>query len=53
MFTAGGGEVYACKLAVEMFGLKKEDLWDDVQGILTVGEFYELCDGDRTQIIFT
>ncbi len=53
MFTAGGGEVYACKLAVEMFGLKKEDLWDDVQGILTVGEFYEMCDGDRTQIIFT
>jgi len=53
MFTAGGGEVYACKLAVEMFGLKKEDLWEDVQGILTVGEFYELCDGDRTQIIFT
>ncbi len=53
MFTAGGGEVYACKLAVEMFGLKKEDLWDDVQGILTVGQFYEMCDGDRTQIIFT
>jgi len=53
MFTAGGGEVYACKLAIEMFKLKKEDLWDDLNGILTVGQFYELCDGDRTQIIFT
>jgi len=27
---------YACRLALEMSGLKKEDLWDDVQGILTV-----------------
>jgi len=53
MFTAGGGEVFACKLAIEMFGLTKADLWDDVSGILTVGQFYELCDGDRTQIIFT
>jgi peroxiredoxin family protein len=53
MYTAGGGEVYACKMAAEMFGLKKEDLWDDVIDIITVGKFYEMCDGDRTQIIFT
>jgi hypothetical protein len=36
-----------------MFKLKKEDLSDEVKGIITIGEFYELCDGDRTQIIFT
>ena len=53
MITAGGGEVYACKLAADMFGLKKEDLWDGVIDIITVGKFYEMCDGDRTQIIFT
>ena len=53
MYTAGGGEVYACKLAAEMFGLEKEDLWEDVIDIITVGAFYEMCDGDRTQIIFT
>jgi len=53
MITAGGGEVYACKLAVDMFKLKKEDLTDHVKGILTVGEFYELASGDNTQIIFT
>jgi peroxiredoxin family protein len=53
MFTAGGGEVYACKMAADMFGLKKEDLWDDVIDIITVGKFYEMSDGDRTQIIFT
>ena len=53
MITAGGGEIYACKLAIDMFKLKKEDLSDEVSSILTIGEFYEMCDGDRTQIIFT
>ena len=53
MYTAGGGEVYACKLAAEMFGLTKDDLWEDVIDIITVGRFYEMCGGDRTQIIFT
>jgi peroxiredoxin family protein len=53
MITAGGGELYACKLAIDMFKLKKEDLSDEVSDIITIGEFYEMCDGDRTQIIFT
>ena len=53
MITAGGGEIYACKLAVDMFKLEKEDLHDEVDSIITIGEFYEMCDGDRTQIIFT
>jgi peroxiredoxin family protein len=52
MITAGGGEVYACKLAMDMFKLKKEDLWDGVSGVLTVGEFYEKAGGLQTQIIF-
>src|SRR4030043_181797 len=30
MITAGGGEIYACKLAMDMFKLKKEDLWEGV-----------------------
>ena len=53
MITAGGGEIYACKLAVDMFKLEKKDLSDEVSDIITIGEFYEMCDGDRTQIIFT
>lgn len=53
MITAGGGEVYACKLAMDMFKLTKEDLWDGVNSVLTVGEFYEMCGGLNTQIIFT
>jgi peroxiredoxin family protein len=53
MIEAGGGEIYACKLAMEMFKLKKEDLWEGVKGVLTVGDFYALCGGLQTQIIFT
>ncbi len=53
MITAGGGEIYACKLAVDMFKLKKEDLIDDLSGIITVGEMYELAAGEQSQIIFT
>ena len=53
MITAGGGEIYACKLAMDMFKLKKEDLCDHVKGVLTVGEFYGMCGGQNTQIIFT
>jgi len=53
MITAGGGEIYACKLAADMFKLKKEDLWDEVIDIITIGDFYGMCGGENTQIIFT
>lgn len=52
MITAGGGEIYACKLAADMFKLTKEDLYEDVRDIITVGQFYELAAGEGTQIIF-
>ncbi len=53
MITAGGGEIYACKLAMDMFKLEIKDLHEEVSDILTIGQFYEKADGDRTQIIFT
>jgi peroxiredoxin family protein len=53
MITAGGGEIFACKLAADMFKLKKEDLHDQVSDIITIGEFYEKAGGLGTQIIFT
>ncbi|MCK9204625.1 MAG: DsrE/DsrF/DrsH-like family protein [Bacteroidales bacterium] len=53
MIDAGGGEIYACKLAMDMFKLKKEDLWEGVKDVLTVGQFYEKCGGLQTQVIFT
>jgi peroxiredoxin family protein len=53
LITAGGGKIYACKVAVDMFRLKMEDLSEHVSRILTVGEFYELAGGEGSQIIFT
>ena len=53
MITAGGGEIYACKLAMDMFKLKKEDLSEHVKDVLTVGDFYALAGGKDSQIIFT
>jgi len=51
MINDAGGEIYACKAAMDMFGLKKEDLVPQVKSILTVGEFYEKSAG--AHIIFT
>lgn len=53
MITAGGGEIYACKLAMDMFKLELSDLWEGTSGVLTIGEFYEKAGGENTQIIFT
>ncbi len=53
MITAGGGEIFACKLAMDMFKLEKEDLWEGCSGVLTIGDFYGQCGGENTQIIFT
>src|SRR5512137_1370276 len=53
LIVAGGGKIYACKLAMDMFKFKKEDLWDQVSGVLTVGEFYAHSAGEGSQIIFT
>jgi peroxiredoxin family protein len=52
MITAGGGEIYACKLAADMFKLKKEDFSDHVKDIITVGQLYEMSGGIGTQIVF-
>jgi peroxiredoxin family protein len=52
MIEAGGGEIYACKLAADMFHLKREDFLPEVKGIITVGDMYALAEGEGTQIIF-
>lgn len=46
-----GGGIFACQATVELFGLTREDFVPEVDGILTVGEFYERSAG--AQIIFT
>lgn len=52
MIVAGGGKLWGCKLACDMFKLDRDDLVDEVEDVITVGDFYALADGDRTQIIF-
>lgn len=51
MISDAGGKIYACLATVEMFKLKKEDFCDQLDGILTVGDFYDLSAGG--EIIFT
>ncbi len=51
MIHDGGGGIYACKAAMDMFHYAKDDLWEGVDKILTVGDFYDQSAG--AQVIFT
>lgn len=51
MISDAGAGLYACKASVEMFNLSKDDFIEQVEAIITVGEFYEMAAGG--QIIFT
>ena len=46
-----GVRLYACKATVDMFGLTIDDFVPQVEGIISVGEFYEKAAGG--QIVFT
>lgn len=52
ILSDSGCGLYACKLAVDMFHLEEKDLIDDIDGILTIGDFYNQADVDGTQIVF-
>jgi peroxiredoxin family protein len=51
MISDTGAGMYACKASVDMFGFSKDDFVDQIEDIITVGEFYEKAAGG--QIIFT
>lgn len=51
MIHDAGCEIYACRATVDMFHLKKEDFCDELDGVISVGQFYEKAAG--AQIIFT
>lgn len=51
MISDTGAGVYACLASVDLFGIKEDELVEQVDGIITVGEFYEMAAGG--QIIFT
>jgi len=45
-----GAHLWACQMSVDMIGLDKDDLIDEVEDIIDVSEFIEVSDG--AQIIF-
>lgn len=51
LLADSGAKLYACKASVDMFELTRDDFIDELEGIITVGEFYGLAAGG--QIIFT
>ncbi len=50
MLIDGGAKVYACKMSVDMMGLKMDDFVDGVCDIVTAGDFMDMTEG--SQIIF-
>jgi peroxiredoxin family protein len=50
MLADAGAKLYACKMTVDMMGLKKEDFLDGVLDIVTASDFIDMTEG--AQIIF-
>ena len=50
MMVDAGANLYACKMSVDMFDLKKDDFIDGVKDIVTAGDFMDMTEG--SQIIF-
>jgi peroxiredoxin family protein len=52
ILKASGVKLWACKLAMDMFHYKPEDLYEDMDGVLTVGDFYKQGTGVGTHMLF-
>ena len=52
IMTASGVKMWACKLAADMFHYKKEDLYEGVEDIITVGDFYKHSQGAGVHMLF-
>ncbi len=50
MLADAGAEMYACKMTVDMMGLKEEDFLPGVKGIVTAADFIDMTEG--SDIIF-
>lgn len=50
MMVDAGAKLYACKMTVDMMGLKKDDFVDGVQDIVTAADFIDMTGG--AQVIF-
>jgi len=50
MIADAGGDMYGCKMSMDMMGLTKDDLFDDVKAVVGAMEFMEMS--EDAQIIF-
>ncbi len=52
ILVASGVKLWACRLAMDMFHYKKEDMYDDINDVITVGDFYKQGSGLGTHMLF-
>lgn len=52
ILTASGVKLWACKLAMDMFHYKREDLYDGIDAVITVGDFYKQSEGEGVHMLF-
>lgn len=52
ILEASGAKLWACKLAMDMFHLEREDLVDEISDVITVGDFYNRAQGENTHLLF-
>lgn len=52
ILNASGVRMWACKLAMDMFHYDEDDLVDEIDGVLTVGDFYARAEKEGTHMIF-
>ncbi|CAN5419057.1 DsrE/DsrF/DrsH-like family protein [soil metagenome] len=52
ILKASGVKLWACKLAMDMFHYEKSDMYDEIDGVITVGDFYKQGSGIGTHMLF-
>ncbi len=52
ILSASGTKLWACKLAMDMFHLDKEKLVEEIDDVITVGDFYARAEGEGTHMLF-
>jgi predicted peroxiredoxin len=48
--VASGGHLWACRMSADMNHLTKDDLYDEVEGIISASDFIEKTEG--AQLLF-
>jgi peroxiredoxin family protein len=52
ILKASGVKLWACKLAMEMFHYNEKDMYEEIDGVITVGDFYQKSEGEGVHMLF-